>query len=176
MHVWTMRTKADIDYHQLGYGSRRVPAVNVKIRDTLSDGYRAFRKLHPDADEGFTMEWIESLGEHYPEGIWDFVVRTGWEELEERAREIYGKSVSVYSEGRQGGWAYIDGINTDVESWDAIEFTQWRSFAKFARETANDIMYRIVDSIYCNEWEFRKQEAHDAWIHEEPNYPEGLRS
>lgn len=150
-----MRTKADIEYHQLGNGYKRVPAVNVKVRDTLSVGFRKWKKNNPDEDERFTEEWIEKhVSDDDCANLFWFACALGWEELQEKAVEIYGsKHVKVYSEGRSGGWAYIDGINTDVESWDAIEFGRWRSFSKFAKLVAGDIMYRIVDTVYYNNFD-----------------------
>lgn len=165
-----MRCKADIEYHRLGYGYQRVPAVNVKNYDSIQTGYKkwlAWGELD-ESDTGFNLEWIEAQGEEYQQNVWEHVCEYSWEDLQDFAREIYGKHVKVYSEGRSGGWAYIDGINTDVDSWDAIEFTQWKRFAKYARETADDIMAQVVSSMYINRWEDQKQEAYDTWVNAEP--------
>lgn len=150
-----MRRKADIEYHGLGYGSKRVPAVNVKVRDW--DWQRAFLKWvkwYRDYDPRFTVEWIEEhVSDEQKDQIFWRSCEQGWEDLQEKAEEIYGSHVKVYSEGRSGGWAYIDGMNTDVDSWDAIEFTQWRSFSNYAKRRAKSILADCVDSIYINEFD-----------------------
>lgn len=157
-----MRCKADIEYHGLGYGGNRVPAVNVKVHDSLDRGFLKWKNDNPDADERFTMEWIEEhVSDDAGNSLFWLTCEVGWEELQEKAREIYGKHVKVYSEGRSGGWAYIDGINTDVETWDAIEFTKWRSFSNFAKRGKQYIMYNVVDGIYYN--------AFDNWAQEQIN-------
>lgn len=154
-----LRTKEDIEFHRLGFGYSRTPAVNVKIYETWNKAYQRWRCDNPDADPNFTEEWIEeNISEDRMQGIWEHVVECGWDELQDKAEEIYGKHVKVYSEGRSGGWAYIEGINTDTETWDAIEFGMWRSFHKYARATANDIMWQLIDSIYINDWEAAEAE------------------
>jgi hypothetical protein len=149
-----IRTKDDIEFHQLGYGGRSVPAVNVKIRDSLQDGFKKFQEYEPNANPHFTLEWIEShVSEDTLQAILWNACETGWESLQEYAEEIFGKTVKVYSEGRQGGWAYIHGINDDTSDWDAIDLARWRKFAKQARDEADDIMYRVVDSVYINQFD-----------------------
>ena len=166
-----MRCKADIEYHQLGYGYKVVPAVNVKVYGSLTSGYNKWKKDNPDADKRFTLEWIEEQIPDDDDTFW-FCCERGWEELQEEAERIYGGyGIKVYSEGRSGGWAYIDGMNTDVDTWDAIEFTQWRSFSNFAKRGKEWIMYNVVDVIYYNQFE--------AWRDEEselaaPAIPEGM--
>jgi len=168
-----MRNKSEIEYHQLGYGyTRRVPAVNVKVYESISSGFKKWAKDNPDKDARFTEEWIaEHVSDELGERHFQWACEDGWEQLQQRAEEIYGKHVKVYSEGRSGGWAYIHGMDTDVESWDAIEFGQWRSFSKFAKEVASGIMYSVVENIYHNMFE--------AWANEQselaaPEIPEGV--
>lgn len=155
-----IRSKEDIEFHRLGYGYNSVPAVNVKVHFWLEDAYKLFRKYEPDANPHFTVEWIE---QHTPDDdtdywmhLFSFACESGWEQIQGYAEEIWGKGVKVYSEGRSGGWAYVDGIDTDVDSWDAIDLARWRRFAKFARAEADDVPYQMVSSIYINEF--------DAWV------------
>jgi hypothetical protein len=182
-----MRNKADIEYHALGYTSTRVPAVNVKVHDSLADGFRKWKKDFPNEDERFTLEWIEeNISDEALDQLFWYACERGWEDLKEKAREIYGKKyyyneyVNVFSEGRSGGWAYIHGINHDVDSWDAIEFTKWKRFHNYAKERSKQIMYDVVDGIFFNEFEIWCQEQIEIRDEESelaaPNFPEGLKA
>ena len=152
-----LKTKDDIEFHS-EYFRNAKPAVNVKVRDSLEDGYKEWRKDYPDEDPEFTVDWIrENVGESVLDDTFWSMVEYRWDDLEHEAREIWGWDrigtsyrVEVYSEGRSGGWAVVTGINLDVDSWDAIEFSKWKRFAKFARATADHIMWDVVDSVYNN--------------------------
>lgn len=180
-----LKNKEDIEFHKLGYNS--VPAVNVKVYDSLSNGFRKFVETEGEEniDPRFTEEWIEeNVPQDAFEYYWMDACEQGWDDLQNKACEIYGSQMiedrsgrhfryRVYSEGRSGGWAYIDGINHDVESWDAIEFSQWKRFAEYARIRADWIMYDIVWAIYHNrfeEWQLEQSEL------AAPEIPEGLRA
>lgn len=154
-----MKTKADIDYHSDGYRDSK-PAVNVKVYDSLTSGHRKFLKYNPDTDPEFTEEWIEEhVSEDAMNDYWEFALEQGWEMLQTDAETIFGYGTKVYSEGRSGGWAVVDGITAQsVEEWDAIEFNKWKRFAKYARQQADDIMYLVIDGIYYNEFEEWKDE------------------
>jgi hypothetical protein len=159
-----MKTKADIEYHSDGYRSHK-PAVNVKVHDDINDGYRAFVKHSgEDIDPLFTEEWIEEhISEERMYSYWERAIESSWENLQNDAVEIFGQGTKVYAEGRQGGWAYIDGMTADdVESWDAIEFGKWRRFAKYARAQADDVMYLVVDGIYYNAFQAWKDERSET--------------
>jgi hypothetical protein len=151
-----MRSKADIEYHHDAPG----PVVNVKVRDTWHDGYRAFVKSEPDHHPEFTEDWIEEhVSEDSMQAYWEFAIESGWENLQNDAEEIFGKGTKVYSCGRSGGYAYIWGITREsVDGWDCIEFNKWRRFAKYARQEADGIMYMVIDGIYYNKFE--------AWLDE----------
>lgn len=166
-------TKESIEYHSDGFGSSK-PAVNVKVRDSLADGWRKWERSNPDHDPAFTLNYIEeTFSDDYLEGCWQLACEDGWEMIEDDAREIFGRTsytdrngarkyaVNVYSEGRSGGWAVVDGIDTDVESWDAIELDRWARFAKYARAYADDVMYQVVDRCHMR-FEDDKEEAGEA--------------
>src|SRR5262245_23531767 len=119
-----MRTKEDIEYHRVGYSYNSVPAVNVKVYNNLSSGMKEWAKDWPDPDPRFTEEWIEeNLSDETVDAIFWQSCELRWEDLEWEAREIWGDNaytdsqgrrryaVNVYSEGRSGGWAVVDGIN-----------------------------------------------------------------
>src|SRR5215471_19136928 len=139
-----LRTKEDIEFHSDGFRPGR-PAVNVKVYDSLDSGFQKWEQDNPDHDPSFTMEWIEeNIDDEKLDSLFWHMCEIRWDDIEWEAREIWGDNaytdshgrrryaIQVYSEGRSGGWAVVDGINTDVDSWDAIEFNSWKRFAKFA--------------------------------------------
>lgn len=159
--------KDDIEFHSDGHRSSR-PAVNVKIykstRDVklpldlgssatlLEDGVTLGPFTTHYTDAGFTQEWIDPKFEN-DEWLFNFACESAWEYLGEVAVDIFGAGVKVYSEGRSGGWAIVDGIDDDVDSWDAIMVAKWGRFAKRARAIADNVPYDMVMSLYLNEWE-----------------------
>jgi hypothetical protein len=132
--------------------------VNVKVRTDMHDGWRKFRTANPDADPRFDEKW---LGEHCPDEdgsrFWT-ACEWGWETLSEDAREVFGRHVVIYAEGRSGGWCVVSGLRP-VDEWDAITLAKWRRFEKWAKAGAADIPYQIISDAYCNDFQ--------AWADEE---------
>lgn len=162
-------TKSDIDFHSTTpSGHRPVPAVNVKVRGggyirdialplelgrVSDDGGKTYKSVttHPL----FTHDWIEeNTTEDDQQAAWESAIESAWDMLKDEAERIYGAGRRVYSEGRSGGWAYIDGFSAeDVETWDAIAVARWGRFARFARACADDVPRNIVDFLYANVFE-----------------------
>jgi hypothetical protein len=173
----TIRSKSDVEFHRDNFGPER-PAVNVKI---YADWRRVplpldFGRVSDDqgktwtevrSDPGFTVDWIEAhVSEGAFETFYQLACENGWEYLQTIAEEIYGSGVTVYSEGRSGGWAVVDGIEDDVDSWDAIELGKWRRFAKAAREIADDVPRAALDGLYANVYEpERDEQTENAGVH-----------
>ena len=167
-------TKADVEFHSERFGGGRRPAVNVKVRDSLEDGFAKFLKANDDVDARFTCEWVrEHVSDETLDARFQFACEDGFERLADEAREIWGADmyehrgarrhrVNVYSEGRSGGWAVVDGIDDDVDSWDAIQVAKWGRFARFARLEADDVMYRVVDGCYFNDFECWREELSEV--------------
>jgi len=156
-----MRTKAEIDFHH----DARGPVVNVKVHDTWHKGYKQFVKDTSDVNPEFTEEWIEEhVSDDEMQSYWEFAIEQGWENLQNDAEEIFGRGTKVYSCGRSGGYAYIDGFTHEsVESWDAIEFNKWRRFARYAKQEASGIMYLVIDGIYYNKFEAWRDERSETF-------------
>jgi hypothetical protein len=173
-------TKADITFHSDGYRERK-PAVNVKIYDSLAEGFAKWNGPdwigdHPDTDARFTVEWIEEhVTDDCQSDYFNMACETGYEYAETDAQEIWGSHVRVYSQGRSGGWAVVDGIDDDVASWNAIAVARWGKFARWARSTADDTMARVVDMIYHNAFE-RWAEEESERIGSDAFAPENLRA
>jgi hypothetical protein len=156
-----IRTKDDIEFH----GGK--PAVNVKVDTYLrnvklpiglggvvKDGRTTWTYTDPE----FTAEWV---GENLDEEAIDFyfweACREGFEQLQEVAEDIWYEdrgwySPKVWSEGRSGGWAVVDGL-PDVENWDAVMLGKWRRFTKYARAVADGVPEQMMTTIYINRWE-----------------------
>lgn len=144
-------TKEDITTH---YDRERKPAVNVKVHDTLDDGYAMWEADNPGHDPRFTVKWIDAnLDFDAQQDYFGFACQSGYETAEQDAQEIWGSHVRVYSEGRSGGWAVVDGIDQDISSWDAIAVAKWGRFARYARGTADYTMALMCDLIYINVFE-----------------------
>lgn len=153
--------KSDVTFHGTGYAGPGVPAVNVKVPYGLpklpldlgsfsDDGGATWKVSETDPD--FTAEWIDALGDRHLNTWFEAACESGWEYLQELAVEVFGAGVKVYSEGRSGGWAIVEGL-TDFDSWDAVDLGRWRKFEALARAAAADIPRQMVELIYYNVWD-----------------------
>jgi hypothetical protein len=88
------------------------------------------------------------------------------------ADEIFGRPVKVYSEGRCGGWAIVDGL-PDFESWDAVLLARWAKFARVARSLADNIPTQMVALLEINDWE-RECEENSAELRRQARRAFGL--
>lgn len=169
--------KGDITYH-FTWNDGAKPAVNVKVYNwpTRSTFETAARDtLGDDAD--LALAWWDRKAADTPTDVWDSdgwygqhhdwifesACESGWEDLESFAQEVYGPGVKVYAEGRSGGWAYIDGIDHDTDSWDAIAVSRWGRFASYARAVADDIPYRMASLLVLNVY-LPEQESLEATL------------
>jgi len=168
-------SKEDVEFHSDGFRPSR-PAVNVKVYGSISnvplpldlgrysdDGGKTWKESRTDSE--FTHEWLE---EHLAEDVelFNYACENGWNMLQEEAVEIFGKSIygkpiTVYSEGRSGGWAIVDGL-PEFESWNAVDLMRWRRFEIFAKATADDIPRQIIELAYFNVFLPWKEEREDA--------------
>jgi hypothetical protein len=157
-------TKDDVQF-RYEHG-RSYPAVNVKVYKRLEDGFAAFVKagdydeeITDGLDPEFTLEWIEEhLGDEQLDREFWHACEHGWEMLETDAHEVFGKSVRIEAQGRQGGWCVVTNLD-DIEDWDAIDLAKWRKFERWARQQADDIPYQIVWSAYHNYFVAEREEA-----------------
>jgi hypothetical protein len=152
-------SKESVQFHREGMWGPGVPAVNVKmqridLRDVqlpLPEGSMDGVESHTDA--AFTQDWIDAnVNEEERGDIWSEACREGWEMLDSMAKEIWGQEAKVFSEGRSGGWATVDGIK-EFEQWDAVDLSKWRRFEEYAKEVVQDIPHQMVMVIYLNMFE-----------------------
>lgn len=144
----TIRTKADVETHHVGYGGRHYPAVNVKVYADLDDGIS--RMEYADDREAFRT-WVRDHvtdAEVY-EVWWPAACESMFEQAAEDAKELFGRHVRCYLEGRSGGWLIVDGL-PEIDTWDAIMLGKWRRFAKWARGNADYVPASAADLIAIN--------------------------
>lgn len=156
--------KDDVEFHSyLPYGGPPlVPAVNVKVDFPFGDG--CSRIARDIGGEPF-VQWLEDTypdGDFDPDGyLFEMVCSDGWKMLQDDVSEIYRPfQYKLCSAGRNGGWAYIEGLK-DFEDWDAIDLSRWARFSKYARAYADDVPYQMLSSLYINEYEVWSQEQRD---------------
>lgn len=155
--------KTDVEFHS-DYGRDSHPAVNVKVYKSptsvplpLELG-TSYPSGHPElaetsyTDPRFDRDYLASVSDEVWESVYRMTLESAWESLQDYAREIWGKHVRVYSEGRSGGWAYVQGL-PDFDSWDAIELGRWARFSKYAKSLASGIPEAMVWDLYTNVWE-----------------------
>lgn len=153
--------KADIQFHSDGYRAAR-PAVNVKVYKGIETV--DFKQFHDEADDGFTLEWIrENVSDERLDSALEWACERAWEQVETDAQQIFGSHVKVYSEGRSGGWAVVEGL-PDFGSWDAIMVGKWARFARRARSIADDIPYQMIDDLCFNVYIRDKEEATEEYV------------
>lgn len=132
--------KDDVEFHSDGFRERR-PAVNVKTDPWNWERHiGAAREYEGDGLDPRFEDWYREAAERdgFLDGYWEFACEAGWETLQADAEFYFGAGVKVYSEGRSGGWAVVDGL-PDFEDWDAIMLTKWHGFAESARIIADGI-------------------------------------
>lgn len=145
-------TKEDVTFHSEGFGRSR-PAVNIKVR-----GYwRDVPLPNPEYDitnPAFSHEWIEeNLSEDALADYFWLACESELEYYEGYAQEIFNDpKLKLYTEGRSGGWAVIDGIE-DTDEWNAIDLAKWRKFERVGRELADGIPAQMLSLIYINRFE-----------------------
>lgn len=149
-------SKQDVQFHSDGYRPSR-PAVNVKH----SPDFRSEVDWSEFDDEPFRT-WVTALIENddkLAQTAWEVGCEMCWEDVQNDAEEVFRETapngnhyVRVWSEGRSGGWAIVDGLK-DFEQWDAIDLAAWRRFEKYAQQTACGLAHQMVSFLYLNVWD-----------------------
>lgn len=150
-------SKQSVRFHGDGFRQGR-PAVNVKhwpdIRTEIDwsefDNSEAFRS------------WVLDLVDKDDSLIttaWEVGCENCWESVQTDAEEAFRETapngnmyVKVWSQGRSGGWAVVDGLK-DFEDWNAIDLSAWRRFEKWAQQDARNLAYEMVSFLYLNVWD-----------------------
>jgi hypothetical protein len=152
--------KADILIR--GEQGRAFPCVNVKVRidfDRTIDALIAKGKAE-FAVPGFDSAWIRANLDERGISLWyDGAIEDAWRDLQDRVTAIW-PGRKVYSTGRSGGYAYIDGFTAEhVETWDAIQLAKWRKFDRECADLVADLPYRFAWGIWANLYEPQQADA-----------------
>lgn len=148
-----MMRKRDVTFHGTNGAHYPAPVINVKVH-----GYVNEALLRQAAEDngygdvtGIFIAWWEANEPDSGE-LFNIACEHSWDDLQEDARYIYNDlHLKVYSTGRSGGWAYIDGFTAEsVEAWDAIDLMRWERFCKAARAYADDMPYRMATLVLIN--------------------------
>jgi hypothetical protein len=142
-------SKDDVKTHVTGFSGPRLPAVNVKVYRTEPHSWPV-----DGADERMTREWFDSYAES-DEGAWLFnaACESGREDIQYDAEHIFdGYNVKVWFEGRNGGWAVVDGL-PELDEWDAVMLSKWRRFEKWAKDVVEYVPDVMAQLAYFNAWE-----------------------
>lgn len=147
-------------------------AVNVKCRHSL-------RAIELDAQEAAKdmgsvgaaerIAWWAALDDETRQTWWDCACQDGWERLTERARELWGPSATVYSEGRSGGWAVPEPngrggfTREDVEEWRREDRRKWDRFESTCAAVVAEIPYQAAMLAFItNAWEVEQEKRETA--------------
>lgn len=152
----TIRSKEDVEFHS-DFGRDSRPAVNVKVNNAYgwaTDETLIRKVLADNSAETDAPDFLRYMEEHAEDerlgmAAWEAACESAWEMLQNDGREVFGRGVKVWQEGRSGGWAVVDGL-PDFDSWDAMDLNRWRTFARYARNLADDVPYLMVDFAYFN--------------------------
>ncbi len=158
-------SRSDVQVHSDGFRGAP-PAVNVKVYDSLEDGWR--KATGPGGccdqfDPGFSVDWIRAhVSEEAIDARFWLVCDDSFELVQMDAEEILGvRAEQVWQEGRSGGWVVVGGL-PELEDWDAIQLGKWRKFERFTRDTADYILAGVIDSFYINDYEWEQTEARES--------------
>lgn len=172
--------KTDIQFHGIGYGYVVGPAVNVKIRKQPTEDLarQVSASFEGKPDPRFTLAWIDQhISQDQQYEWWNDACQFAWEQLQNAvdANDVFGHPVTIISEGRSSGWAMIKGWTREtVEGWNAIDVARWVKFARFARETADDVPYQYLDLIYANVFQPWAKNQDEAEAHIAALKPEAV--
>ena len=71
-----------------------------------------------DEPTPFGPEWYRARFGGADQGPTEPALINAWELAEDDARELFGRDVEVYSEGRSGGWLVVHGVGVDGDELD----------------------------------------------------------
>jgi hypothetical protein len=145
-------------YHQDYEGK---PMVNVKVQsfdlpdgdafDDLVDG--EFADLDPKLARLDRAELRAQVDRFLQQdgSIFDVVCEGSYEYAEHHAQTTYfpDYSVRVWSAGRSGGWAVVEGL-PDVDTWGPDLLTKWSEFETFCHELVADVPRGMAWHVLAN--------------------------
>lgn len=107
-----------------------VPAINVKVYRGLEDVKEAtYIDARAEVEHGelFTRAYVLGLPTHVWEHAWESACESQLELAEQDAKMLFGQHVSVYLDGRSGGWLCVRGLSEGVDrDWTSTDYARDR--------------------------------------------------
>lgn len=135
-------SKHDIDTHNVNYGKREYPAINVKVR--------SFGRGVSEED----LNCPERVFNRAMEYAFETACQVFWEQAPEIVAGILGvMAKEVCRAGRSGGWLVVTGL-PPIEEWDAVMLAKWRKTESTIRAMIKGLSEkeRVKEDIIANEW------------------------
>lgn len=179
----------EVKMHRVGYGSKHLPAVNVKVR------HWGITPQDLDDRWGISLANAEDALEAYIEAARELF----WHDIApDQARDIFGEGVEVFQEGRSGGWLVVEGLPSP-ETWDEDDRERWSEFRDNIKANIDDltspeqiehwlevngyhldsreVTIRIEECGSCGQWHpasFSGDCRNDTWRFEDPEQAERM--
>lgn len=150
--------KADVVIRQ--ECGRQYPALNVKVHGGLNWGAeriaKEFRVPLAQAERAGELAFESAQERFWNEralNALNFAMLDADRASEVKPAGLQPSPYNVMSAGRSGGWLIVEGL-PPVDSWDAVQFGQWRKFARLIRDEIADLLAweQIRDAIEANNW------------------------
>jgi hypothetical protein len=178
-----IRTKADVQTHQLGYGYSRAPAFNIKVRNDLNvwvDGLGWKGKTVPvvkaygtakvgdlvpahefsdPVENAEFWQWVENMQaneeEFWPfaQQAWEMAQECKYEDVIEDLCEAFGMSGKDWFTEGRQGGWLCTKEWGDPEEWDAITLSKWRKAGRIVDGHLEDFPYSQLWHLNVNVWE-----------------------
>jgi len=154
------------------YDRGRRPAVNIKIyppnnwsellplelgqvADLLPDGTTGEPRTFT-TEPGFTWAWVEAnVSESAQDSWWQATCEDHFQQARDLAEDIFGPKVSVWQEGRSGGWLVVDGLPEDTDEWPEELRTNWFRFEEDVKALVADVPRGFLWNLHANVYEPR---------------------
>ena len=143
-------TKDSVSFHSDGCGRPGRPAVNIKIRQHITDAWRQYHERNPDVPARFCQDWLDENLDLEAVQFWEEQAAIhGFKLAEGLAVELFGPDVKCWQEGRSGGWLVVDGLPA-WESWPAPLVAKWGKFERITRQYVDGVLIDFLDLVYLN--------------------------
>lgn len=131
------------------------PAINIKCHPEFPDTLlRTASEDNGYDPEDFIAYWQENVADNY-EMLSDYqgyVCEQAFEDATEDAAVIYQHPVSLWQEGRSGGWLVVDDL-PDPDFWTEDDLARWTRFATCVQFYVDDTPYAIATLIAINAYD-----------------------
>lgn len=135
-------TKQDVETRRISFYD--YPTVNIKAHSFYQKYDDCLNLLCKVFGEYIREEdlYTEEIHDQYYNQIFEDAQYCFWNfDIQEIVENCFWEGCSYYSTGRQGGWLIIKDLK-DINEWDAIDLSKWRSF---------EIKVKRLVNYYCSQ-------------------------